>query len=464
MCRWLKVRELMSALAVDFESLLVDGKLDRYAMQDCASFLGLAVGKKRDRNVNMWAILLYYMLNINFLFQGCAESQEQVFEWMLKSVTQAAHEHNNHHSVLERFVISVASIRADDSSTARNPLGPMDRTIFWHNLRTTDFHVYLLIEPCIAVVKNVLGKTFREGEIFEAVQSSAWASKSRYYFYDTSSNPWPICRMVYNSESMSNSPTPLGQQDLNDETLAQMKCVSFSLAEWNRIVNSMSKGATLDCDYTKIVITSSVPDVGKYNFFQTVSGNNPDSGWFGYRILGHCTFAKFCGAHNCLNMGTREVMGTTDLILEREVVELNRAKGFPPVEDLYLPSRMLETFNYDPCNVHSRDMPLAYIMNPFTARDGEEDEPLRVPHYSFGPTNSSPQKRKAGIDDNQSNGDSDSPLPGGFPGSSPLQDITNRGRDSPRESHADPRPVKRRRVIADEDDDEQARPPIPYLL
>ena len=78
--------------------------------------------------------------------------QEKVFEWMLKSVTQAAHEHNNHHSVLERFVISIASIRADDSNTARNPLGPMDRTVFWHNLRTTDFHVYLLIEPCIAVI------------------------------------------------------------------------------------------------------------------------------------------------------------------------------------------------------------------------------------------------------------------------------------------------------------------------
>lgn len=121
-------------------------------MQDCASFLGKAIGKKRDRNVNMYAILLYYMLVLNFLFQGCAESQEKIFEWMLKSVTEAAHEQNHHDSVLDRFIISVASIRADDSRTSRNPLGQMDRTIFWHNLRTTDFHVYLLIEPCIAVI------------------------------------------------------------------------------------------------------------------------------------------------------------------------------------------------------------------------------------------------------------------------------------------------------------------------
>ena len=262
--------------------------------------------------------------------------------------------------------------------------------------------------------------------------------------------------MVYNAESMSNSPTPLSQRDLNDETLVQMKCVSFSIVEWNRIVNSMSKGASLDCDYTKIVIKSSVSELGQYNFFHTVCGNT-DSGWFGYRVLGHCTFAKFCGALNCLNIGTNDVMGTTDLILQREVVELNRAKGFPSVEDLYLPSRMLETFNYDPCNVHSRDMPIAYIMNPFTARDEDGDEPLRVPHYSFG-TNSSPQKHKTGIDDNQSNGNSDSPPLGGFPGSSPLQDITNYGRESPRESHHSPRPVKRRRVITDDDEsDEQAR-------
>ena len=52
--QWTLNRELMSALTVDFEAMTMNGKLDRCAIQDCASFLQQALGKKRDRNANLY--------------------------------------------------------------------------------------------------------------------------------------------------------------------------------------------------------------------------------------------------------------------------------------------------------------------------------------------------------------------------------------------------------------------------
>ena len=54
--QWLMIRELLSALMPDFASLLVHGKLDREAIRDCATFLQATIGRKRDRNANMWGL------------------------------------------------------------------------------------------------------------------------------------------------------------------------------------------------------------------------------------------------------------------------------------------------------------------------------------------------------------------------------------------------------------------------
>ena len=81
-------QELLSALAPDLCSLLYNGKLDREAIQDCASFLNATVARKRDRNINLWAVLLYFMLVINYMFQ--AQNLGQGFAastMMLVSVT-----------------------------------------------------------------------------------------------------------------------------------------------------------------------------------------------------------------------------------------------------------------------------------------------------------------------------------------------------------------------------------------
>ena len=310
-------------------------------------------------------------------------------------------------------------------------------------------------------MKNVLGKTFRETDIYTAIETCLWATKTRYYFYDTSRNPWPIARMEYSSDSMTNSPFPLTQSELLDQTLAQMQCVSFTIAEWNRLVRSMSKGATLDCDYTQIIIKSAERDLSDYNFYEAVTGVS-DIGWFGYRVLSECTFSKFCGANNMLNIGTDDAMGTSPLIFDRDVVDTNTRKGFPTVRELYHPSSLLETFDYDFCSMHTPGMPIAYIFNPFTARDAEGDEPLQVPCHNFDESTYSPsRKRRVGDEYDQSSALDDSPLPDEGSGSSPLQDMTNYGTQRPCESSQSPRTVKRRRLVIDDDDneDEQATPP-----
>ncbi len=124
---WLYVRELLSALTPDLCTITINNKLDREAIQDCAAFLQLAVGRKRDRNANMWGILLYFMLILNMMFQAGQEDQHNVFEWMVKSVTRTTYELNNHASLLEQFCLAVNKIWL----THLNPLGDEAKTLFW---------------------------------------------------------------------------------------------------------------------------------------------------------------------------------------------------------------------------------------------------------------------------------------------------------------------------------------------
>ncbi len=52
---WQSGLQLLSACAPDFESMLYNGKLDSAAIQDCAQFVQLVIGRKRDRQANLCA-------------------------------------------------------------------------------------------------------------------------------------------------------------------------------------------------------------------------------------------------------------------------------------------------------------------------------------------------------------------------------------------------------------------------
>jgi len=495
--QWLMMRELSSCLAVDFETLLWNGKLDRHAIQDCAAYLQMVVGRKRDRNVNLWGILLYYMLNMNFLFQGSSEDQEDVFKWMIHSVSRVAYEQTNHSGILDQFVICVSKIRADcGTSGICNPLGPQDRTITWDKMRTTAkpgiqnniAYIALRIDPCIAVIKNVLGKVIQPQHLFEAIDICGWAVRGSTNFYDVGANGWPIKKDRMDVETGTMCPTPLAEGELLTGHMKQMRCVFFKQEDWNRILSNCERSGNVDIDYKNIMVKSANPEIDKYNLYKLACGLDPEEGWFGYRCLGQCTFATFCGALNALNVGS----ATTNLEIIPEVAKENADAGFGSVESCYKPEALLENFGYNFPDLDA--MPPCYKIIPFTSRNGPDDtahddplsfcptqpptppSPTTSPAGVFSPTgvfspNSTPRRPSPnrvfsprGVvrdreDYEQSGVVRDPPPIPGNPGSSPLGDISN-GRDNSLSGSPNDRPVKRRRsttasrFIFDEAEDE----------
>ena len=130
-------RELMSALMPDLAMIgLWNGKLDKQAIGDWSQFLNKALGKKRDRNLNEWAKLGYILSNLNVAFQGGADDQEKMFEWMLVSVTKATHELTNHAGIMDQFVIHILKCKEVISPNLIGNSQP-DKVLHWHNMRTT---------------------------------------------------------------------------------------------------------------------------------------------------------------------------------------------------------------------------------------------------------------------------------------------------------------------------------------
>ena len=320
------------------------------------------------------------------------------------------------------------------------PLGPIEKTIFWDKLRTKDSSgpfaaeacVSVRIEPCLSVIRTVLNKTWTVAQVQTAVKNCNWATFGRAYFYDTSTNAWPICRTEFCAETMQNVTVPLTESELQPSTLKQMCCVHFKQSEWDSIVASVQRGATVDVDYKSVMIQSANPEVqGDYNLFEFACFRS-EGPWFGYRALGDCTFSTFCGIRNAMHFSD-----DADYVINPNVELLNKKAGFGTLEQLYNPASLLEHFTYSECDIEA--MPPAFRSNPFAMRDGPDDEDYKTPVKITADRD----------DDEQSNGEADPPGSQQSAGSNPLSDTTNERRGRLSGSCADTRPLKRRRVMAD---------------
>ena len=452
--QWMQFRELMSACALDLESLLWNGKLDKQAMQDCATYLQGVVGKKRDRNVNCWGVLLYYMLNLNFLAQCHAGENEVLFDWIIRRVTLTAYEQNNHSSLIDQFVLGVSKIRADCGTMGiANPLGPVDKTIYWDKLRTDqkppefqmmqnkDF-IAVRVEACIAVLESVLGLRINVDQLWEEVDRYDYAFKGRAYFADASKQ-WPLDKQV--EDVIGFRKVPLQEHEVAG-IQTRSRCVYFLKTNWDSIVQSVEVGARIDVDYKNYEIKSTI-DGQPYKLWQVACGHAED-GWFGFRATGQSNYSTFCGAFNELNIGS----ATTHLTFDSAVAEETRKAGFGDIAHMFHPTRILEFFDYD---FHDADHhPPCYKQIAWTSRDADDDRPhadplsfcLNIPPSpdsdGFGtpPRNGpltpissdggspllSPSKGPQGCDDSlQTDWNGGSPPAGGYPGSKPLGDITN---------------------------------------
>ena len=474
------IRELLSALTPDFCTILYNGKLDRQAIQDCAAFLQQAIGRKRDRNANMWAILLYFMLMLNMMAQGGREEQEEVFEWMIKSVARSTYELCNHQSILDQLVLAIHKVQ----STRTNPLGREQETISWHNYRTligphaavfnSSIKYYAFrLESLLNVLRNVLGKTFSSVEVSRMIEESDWAMRGKGMFYDCGTNPWPIAKTVLDDSTNASIQVPLAEDELLVSHLKEHRAIFIKQDKFNEIISSVDRGSTFDVSYQDITIKSSHPDVEDYNLFEAATGRDP-KGWFGFRALGFTTFGKYCGATNQLMVGG----STTELEVLSTVRQENRDAGFGDIEDLYQPAALLEYYGYHFPNVAA--LPPGLLKIPFNARNEEGDEPIdydsppwRDAYYSdvgmgeaapcspIRSTSSDSPPRSRGPetnfnrrvpasrfeDDEQSKAESGPSPNRRVPGSNPLGDATLGLNSSPNGPSQDPsRPLKRRRA------------------
>ena len=430
-------------------------------------------------------MLLYFMLILNMLFQDGRESQEQVFEWVVKAVTRTTYELNNHQSTLDQFVLSIQKCR----NVRPNPLGKDSEVIFWHNFRT-DVTPYAAVfngtrerwfafrlEPIINVLKNVLGKTFSTVEINRAIDESSWAMKGKALFYDCAMSGWPICKVHHDPETHVNINVPLTEQELvadfDPPHLVEQRCIFIKQEKYNEIVNSAERGGSIDVNYKEVTIQSSDQDIGEYNFFNAVT-TEP---WFGYRALGHCNFKRFNGAANLM------MVSDDDLTISRDVEAENMAKGFGDVLTSYQPESLLEYYGYKFPDANA--LPPALLKIPFKMRNGPGDEvvdnnsPPWLRTY-FGPSSCQVVQRMNGMEEEEEEEEEElitparrtrlheetmqtewsggSPTPRQSPGSTPLGDATL---SRNRENEPPGRPVKRRRasrsVVDDENEVQQVR-------
>ena len=155
---WSVWRELLSSLTPDFDSMLVDGRIDANAIRDCTAYLEGVIGLKRDRSANMWGSLLAYMLNLNYMFQ-CEARNAETIAWVAQHVCSAALDRCHSLSVLERFLLAVHSVRIESGCS---PLGFESRTIHWHCIRENGMptgslfpqHISLRVETLINIIKG----------------------------------------------------------------------------------------------------------------------------------------------------------------------------------------------------------------------------------------------------------------------------------------------------------------------
>ena len=321
-----------------------------------------AVGKKRDRAATSWGVLLYYMLQLNIFFQDTSDDLYSCFDWMIIECTRLTAENSSNVGVIEQLIIAVSKLRADKGSAGiANPLGAVEKTIFWDKIRTSHtvlgmHYTSLRVEACCMVIKSVLGITIKPNEVLHAVPLCGFAYKGKYPFYDVGKGGWPIC---YTEIENPNVKIPLQEEALTDEQLAPFACVHFKTENWDRVLSVIDDKASNLVDYKSIVIKSANPEKGEYCFFSAVT----EEGWFGYRALAQSSVATFCGAINTLQCGSK----TADLVLNEKVRAKNLSAGFPDIAGCFEPTYVLQHYGYFPPDESA--LPIVFRFNPFVTGD-----------------------------------------------------------------------------------------------
>jgi len=366
---WKAYLELSSACCLDFDTFLVDGRLDDLAIKDCTTFLEKVVSRRRDRSANMWGQLLCYMLNLNFCFQS-ADDNADTIDWVVTQCTGSALDRCNSLGLLQQFIIAVDDVRHDAGC---NPMGQESRTIFWHNYRESAVNqgpfstavISLRLESIINVLRTVKGQTYQRSELLNAARQTVWAQTGRAQFYDTQSQPWPITKTHIDVATGHQVQVPLLESELIGESMKQRQCLHIRKADWDRIVSEYKNQGQQTLGYKDIVIKSAFLEGLEYNFYQVLTDPEAEGRWPGYRMVEQSNYSHFGGARNWMCCGSR----VTD------------AQWLPGTDkETYSIDSLMHHFSYDAPLLDS--LPREYLVIPWVMRDGEGDE---APECDFPP-------------------------------------------------------------------------------
>ena len=481
-----ELKKLLSACLQDVDTLLWHGKIDKEAILDCATFMQQTCGTSRDRNMNLWGALLYYMLLLTVVAQNGPEKLQEVVRWVIQCATEASHIAKQDSNELNRFIVALSQVMPGGDFPCSPLTDKPEQCVFWHNFRTNQKrsngphgdadpkrYYAICLGPVCAAIRHHRNIEFNEKQISKQITESSVGHaedvRLRRTFVDVSTQNWPIA-----TGTMSER-TPLLENEVTEAICADKKrCVLIDAAHFDKVCAEYGTTARVT-DYTKIMIgpwnaaknSSANREVTQpYNFFSEVTSEYVgEDAHFIFRALTQCTWAPFCGGSNFLNM--------SEMDIDEEVEHKNIDVGFGTVMDCYKTESLLGHFNtrdYLPL----KDLPPAITALPFTTRDAynDGDEPVPDPcehHPEF----------MARADSRYSHGDTsdedDRFCPGDkfSPRSQSLSPASMRGSDcsdtplgSPTAFEEEmPEPTehkcKRKRAITMQSDEEECSPPYP---
>lgn len=369
---WERYKKLSSCLMPDLETLLVDHKLDREALNDCCTFMNRATGEVYARNANLWGFLLYYMLLLEFLASGETEAAEAILEWICTKVVQQNYIAQRYNSEMQRFILALHNCR---TACASNPLTTEEKSIHHHNLRTmiqppgysqltTVQYVAVRVESACHVIKTVLKLEFKPDEIRRSAEDhSDYVCYAKGAFYDLAQNPWPICVKQMDQVTLQESTYPLPEAELLATSCKMERALFIKQDYYDKVVNDVENVASNAPDYKLIDIKSAEKRFGQYNFFDAVTV----TGWYGYRAL-ECCSLKCYAARNRIVSFTEPVPG---------LEEANSANGFPKVWECYSSLELMKIFSENGrplvCFPDIELLPPALRINPYQFRNDDGD-------------------------------------------------------------------------------------------
>jgi hypothetical protein len=380
--RWEKSKDMLSCLAPDLEQLLWNGKLDREALTDWCTYMNKATSAVYSRNANLWGFLGYFMTMLEAMAQGDTPDLDLVMEYLCHQVVRQNYQATKHSAMINQFLLALNDCR---TSASANPLTAEDRCIHWHNYRTTErpegiftpnlAFTAVRIDAVCNVIKRVLNLTFKPEEVRRAVEETEWACFGRARFFKVAELGFPIFKLCLDEATSTEMRVPLPEEELLAGQVTLMRCAFFQTAKVNAIITEVDNVMRDAVDYKAIVITSTKPGYGDYNFFDSVTLRTP---WFGWRAMQSTSFAPYCGASNDMD-------SVCDCDYNVGVKKLTADEGYGSVRDCFDPIELVQHYFY---KLEPKHLPPPLRLNPYLFRNGPNDYKMpadaRSVHFEAG--------------------------------------------------------------------------------